>query len=159
IMAPGKLFYNFCGTLEYCSPEVLQGNPYEGPELEMWSLGVLLYTLLFSENPFCDIFYSLVIKLFLCILSELDDVLHGLLDPEPTQRMTLDQLLLQPWISQPISLSEYSWAEVVPETQSCCEYFLMVLLDQWVSNFFLKCTTSGDGNQTTDTPPVFISVN
>lgn len=28
LMAPRKLFYNFCGTLEYCSPEVLQGNPY-----------------------------------------------------------------------------------------------------------------------------------
>ncbi|KAM7400735.1 hypothetical protein PAMA_005090 [Pampus argenteus] len=55
MMAPRKLFYNFCGTLEYCSPEVLQGNPYEGPELEMWSLGVLLYTLLFSENPFCGV--------------------------------------------------------------------------------------------------------
>lgn len=28
MMGPKKLFYNFCGTLEYCSPEVLQGNPY-----------------------------------------------------------------------------------------------------------------------------------
>ncbi|CAG07690.1 unnamed protein product [Tetraodon nigroviridis] len=55
MMVPKKLFYNFYGTLEYCSPEVLQGNPYEGPELEMWSLGVLLYTLLFSENPFCGV--------------------------------------------------------------------------------------------------------
>lgn len=27
IMEPGKLFHMFCGTLEYCSPEVLQGNP------------------------------------------------------------------------------------------------------------------------------------
>lgn len=131
---------------------------YEGPELEMWSLGVLLYTLLFSENPFCDVGEILDAKLnppyhlspgtqqlvvisqnmilwvyrdnfvqsdsevFLCILSELDDVLHGLLDPNPTHRMDLDQLLLQSWISQPISLSEYTWAEVVPENLSCCEY-------------------------------------
>ncbi|MGH0166024.1 UNVERIFIED_CONTAM: hypothetical protein FKN15_002483 [Acipenser sinensis] len=27
-LEPGKLFYTFCGTLEYCSPEVLMGNPY-----------------------------------------------------------------------------------------------------------------------------------
>uniref|UniRef100_A0A3Q4MYZ6 non-specific serine/threonine protein kinase n=1 Tax=Neolamprologus brichardi TaxID=32507 RepID=A0A3Q4MYZ6_NEOBR len=124
IMTPGKLFYNFCGTLEYCSPEVLQGNPYEGPELEMWSLGVLLYTLLFSENPFCDVGEILDAKLNppYHLSPELDDVLHGLLDPNPTHRMDLDQLLLQSWISQPISLSEYTWAEVVPENLSCCEY-------------------------------------
>ncbi|XP_035810197.2 PAS domain-containing serine/threonine-protein kinase isoform X2 [Amphiprion ocellaris] len=122
MMAPRKLFYNFCGTLEYCSPEVLQGNPYEGPELEMWSLGVLLYTLLFSENPFCDVGEILDAKLnpLFRLSPELHGVLSGLLHPEPTQRMTLDQLLLQSWISQPISLAEYSWAEVVPETQSVC---------------------------------------
>uniref|UniRef100_A0A3B4ALR1 non-specific serine/threonine protein kinase n=1 Tax=Periophthalmus magnuspinnatus TaxID=409849 RepID=A0A3B4ALR1_9GOBI len=115
MMVPGKLFYNFCGTLEYCSPEVLQGNPYEGPELEMWSIGVLLYTLLFSENPFCGVEEILIAKLKLPfpLSSELQEVLSGLLHPDPAERMTLDQLLLQSWISQPISLSEYSWAEVV----------------------------------------------
>ncbi|XP_052606303.1 PAS domain-containing serine/threonine-protein kinase isoform X2 [Peromyscus californicus insignis] len=51
----GKLFYTFCGTIEYCAPEVLMGNPYRGPELEMWSLGVTLYTLIFEENPFCEV--------------------------------------------------------------------------------------------------------
>uniref|UniRef100_A0A672FC74 non-specific serine/threonine protein kinase n=1 Tax=Salarias fasciatus TaxID=181472 RepID=A0A672FC74_SALFA len=57
MMAPGKLFHTFCGTLEYCSPECdhVVLCRYEGPELEMWSLGVLLYTLLFGENPFCDV--------------------------------------------------------------------------------------------------------
>ncbi|XP_026229459.1 PAS domain-containing serine/threonine-protein kinase isoform X2 [Anabas testudineus] len=122
MMAPGKLFYNFCGTLEYCSPEVLQGNPYQGPELEMWSLGVLLYTLLFSENPFCDVGEILDAKLKppFHLTPELNSVLCGLLHPSPTKRMTLDQLLLQSWISQPISLAEYSWAEVVPPSQSYC---------------------------------------
>ncbi|XP_023261172.1 PAS domain-containing serine/threonine-protein kinase isoform X2 [Seriola lalandi dorsalis] len=128
MMAPGKLFYNFCGTLEYCSPEVLQGNPYEGPELEMWSLGVLLYTLLFSENPFCDVGEILGAKLKppSPLSPELSGVLHGLLHHDPARRMTLDQLLLQSWISQPISLAEYSWAEVVPSTQSYCSPQLQV---------------------------------
>ncbi|KAM7379262.1 hypothetical protein PAMP_004827 [Pampus punctatissimus] len=122
MMAPGKLFYNFCGTLEYCSPEVLQGNPYEGPELEMWSLGVLLYTLLFSENPFCGVEEILHAQLKppFPLSPELHGVLRGLLHPDPTQRMTLDQLLLQSWISQQISLAEYTWTEVVPATESYC---------------------------------------
>lgn len=122
LMVPGKLFYKFYGTLEYCSPEVLQGNPYEGPELEMWSMGVLLYTLLFSENPFCDVeeILSAKLKLPFPLSPELQEVLGGLLHPHPTERMTLDQLLLQSWISQPISLSEYSWAEVVSANQSYC---------------------------------------
>ncbi|XP_076601718.1 PAS domain-containing serine/threonine-protein kinase [Chaetodon auriga] len=122
LMAPRKLFYNFCGTLEYCSPEVLQGNPYEGPELEMWSLGVLLYTLLFSENPFCGVGEILEAKLKppFPLSHDLHGVLCGLLHPDPAQRMTLDQLLLKPWISQAITLAEYSWTEVVPTTQSHC---------------------------------------
>ncbi|XP_077411660.1 PAS domain-containing serine/threonine-protein kinase isoform X2 [Vanacampus margaritifer] len=122
MMTPGKLFYTFCGTLEYCSPEVLQGNPYEGPELEMWSLGVLLYTLLFSENPFIGVAEILEAKLKppFDLSSELNRVLCGLLHPEPTRRMTLDQLLLRSWVSQPISLAEYTWTEVFPATQSNC---------------------------------------
>ncbi|KAM6919057.1 PAS domain-containing serine/threonine-protein kinase [Xenentodon cancila] len=122
ILTPGKLFYNFCGTLEYCSPEVLQGNPYEGPELEMWSLGVLLYTLLFSENPFCDVGEILDAKLKppFPLSPELHDVLSGLLHRNPAKRMTLDQLLLESWISQPISLADYSWTEVVLAAGSFC---------------------------------------
>jgi len=43
--------------------------------------------------------------------------LSGLLQPEPELRMTLDQLLLEPWVSQSISLAEYSWNEVVPDNR------------------------------------------
>ncbi|XP_076837669.1 PAS domain-containing serine/threonine-protein kinase [Brachyhypopomus gauderio] len=118
LLQPGRLFHVFCGTLEYCSPEVLQGNPYEGPELEMWSLGVLLYTLLFSENPFCTVEETLVASLHPpCEVSmELSGLLAGLLHPDPSLRMCLEELVEEPWIRQPINLAEYSWKEVFPSS-------------------------------------------
>lgn len=52
---------------------------------------------------------------------ELQDMLCGLLQPDPSLRMTLDDLLLQSWVSQPISLAEYSWMEVVCAAQGYCK--------------------------------------
>ncbi|KAF7692598.1 hypothetical protein HF521_010208 [Silurus meridionalis] len=116
LLESGKLFHAFCGTLEYCSPEVLQGNLYKGPELEMWSLGVLVYTLLFSENPFGSVEEIIQAKLNIPyeISPDLHTLLAGLLHREPTERMTLEELLHEPWIRQPINLAEYSWSDVFP---------------------------------------------
>uniref|UniRef100_A0A8C2K8H7 PAS domain-containing serine/threonine-protein kinase n=1 Tax=Cyprinus carpio TaxID=7962 RepID=A0A8C2K8H7_CYPCA len=124
LLEPGKLFYTFCGTLEYCSPEVLQGNPYEGPELEMWSLGVFLYTLLFSENPFGCVEETLQARLNppCQISTELCALLAGLLHPVVDQRMTLEELLESQWIQQPINLAEYSWAEVFPSSNESTQH-------------------------------------
>ncbi|KAA0718713.1 PAS domain-containing serine/threonine-protein kinase [Triplophysa tibetana] len=124
VLEPGQLFYTFCGTLEYCSPEVLQGNPYEGPELEMWSLGVLLYTLLFSENPFFNVEETLRARLNppCKISTELYGLLAGLLHPVVAQRMTLDELLESPWLRQPVNLAEYSWGDVFPSSNESTEH-------------------------------------
>uniref|UniRef100_A0A672FT91 non-specific serine/threonine protein kinase n=1 Tax=Salarias fasciatus TaxID=181472 RepID=A0A672FT91_SALFA len=109
MMAPGKLFHTFCGTLEYCSPECdhVVLCRYEGPELEMWSLGVLLYTLLFGENPFCDVGEILEARLNLRY-----QVSEGL----PPLSVSENRI-------QPISLAEYSWSEVVPSSPGHCQYF------------------------------------
>ena len=50
----GRLFDRFAGTVQYCPPEILQGHKYLGPPQEVWSLGILLYTLMFAEPPFTD---------------------------------------------------------------------------------------------------------
>ncbi|XP_057191000.1 PAS domain-containing serine/threonine-protein kinase isoform X1 [Triplophysa rosa] len=124
VLEPGQVFYTFCGTLEYCSPEVLQGNPYEGPELEMWSLGVLLYTLLFSENPFFNVEETLQARLNppCQISTEFYGLLAGLLHPVVAQRMTLEELLESPWLRQPVNLAEYSWGEVFPSSNESTEH-------------------------------------
>ncbi|XP_030350072.1 PAS domain-containing serine/threonine-protein kinase isoform X2 [Strigops habroptila] len=137
-LEPSKLFYTFCGTIEYCSPEVLSGKPalsleagsliptpggkpyhhrvininctckYRGPELEMWSLGVTLYTLVFGENPFC----------------ELEEAMAAVLNPpravSKEQRTTLVMLVEDQWLKQPVNLGDYTWEEVYlsAETES-----------------------------------------
>ncbi|XP_071422789.1 PAS domain-containing serine/threonine-protein kinase isoform X1 [Pithys albifrons albifrons] len=113
-LEPGKLFYTFCGTIEYCSPEVLSGKPYHGPELEMWSLGITLYTLVLGENPFCELEEALAA--ILCpprpVSEGLMDLMAGLLHPVPEQRMTLAVLAEAPWLRQPVNLADYTWEEV-----------------------------------------------
>lgn len=115
----GKLFYTFCGTIEYCAPEVLMGNPYRGPELEMWSLGVTLYTLIFEENPFCEVEETMeaVIHPPFLVSQELMTLLSGLLQPSPEERTTLEKLILDPWVTQPVNLANYTWEEVCRTNQ------------------------------------------
>ncbi|XP_058520295.1 PAS domain-containing serine/threonine-protein kinase [Ochotona princeps] len=110
----GKLFYTFCGTIEYCAPEVLMGNPYRGPELEMWSLGVTLYTLIFEENPFCEVEETMeaAINPPYLVSQELMNLVSGLLQPVPQRRTTLEKLVTDPWVTQPVNLTDYTWEEV-----------------------------------------------
>uniref|UniRef100_A0A803YGJ2 non-specific serine/threonine protein kinase n=1 Tax=Meleagris gallopavo TaxID=9103 RepID=A0A803YGJ2_MELGA len=113
-LQPGKLFYTFCGTIEYCSPEVLSGKPYHGPELEMWSLGVTLYTLIFAENPFCELEEAMaaVLNFPRPVSKDLMNLIVGLLHPAPEQRTTLAMLVEDPWLKQPVNLGDYTWEEV-----------------------------------------------
>ncbi|XP_024070139.2 PAS domain-containing serine/threonine-protein kinase [Terrapene carolina triunguis] len=113
-LEPGKLFYTFCGTIEYCSPEVLLGNPYQGPELEMWSLGITLYTLLFGENPFCELEETMeaVLNPPYRVSEDLMALVSGLLHAAPEQRTTLEKLVENPWVLQPVNLANYTWEEV-----------------------------------------------
>ena len=47
-----SLLSTFCGSPLYASPEIVKGTPYHGPEVDCWSLGVLLYTLVYGAMPF-----------------------------------------------------------------------------------------------------------
>lgn len=42
----------YCGSPLYASPEIVSGQPYYGPEVDCWSLGVVLYTLVYGTMPF-----------------------------------------------------------------------------------------------------------
>lgn len=113
------MFSTFYGTTEYCSPEVLAGNKYHGPELELWSLGVTLYVLMFFENPFLDMEDTLRADLLFPqdVTIELENLLLRMLDKDPKTRMSMKELLAHEWITQDI-VNNFNFASIVPSTDS-----------------------------------------
>ncbi|RCH93541.1 hypothetical protein CU098_007725 [Rhizopus stolonifer] len=99
-----RKFDTFTGTLEYCAPEVLKGKLYEGPPQDIWASGVLLFTLIYRENPFNNIDGILEdeFKVPFILSEESLDLVKKMLDRDIEKRIDIDQVLAHPWF-HPIS--------------------------------------------------------
>ncbi|KAM8874812.1 5'-AMP-activated protein kinase catalytic subunit alpha-2 isoform 2-T2 [Spinachia spinachia] len=54
MMSDGEFLRTSCGSPNYAAPEVISGRLYAGPEVDIWSSGVILYALLCGTLPFDD---------------------------------------------------------------------------------------------------------
>lgn len=100
-----KEFLSFHGTVDYAPPEVVRGEPHDGPPQDMWAMGVLLYTLCFKESPFHSVSEILECKLRIPFepTKEIVETIQRLLDPDPRKRMTAAELASLPWIQRALS--------------------------------------------------------
>ncbi|KAG1325187.1 hypothetical protein G6F62_008685 [Rhizopus arrhizus] len=96
----GRKFDTFGGTLDYCAPEILKGMPYEGPPQDIWSLGTLLYTMIYRENPFYNVDEILEHDLRVpYVLSEESlDLVRHMLNRDVKERYTINQVLAHSWL-------------------------------------------------------------
>lgn len=115
----GKKFATFCGTMDYCSPDVLLGNKYFGPELDVWTCGIALYTLVFCENPFqsAEETIECILKPPFKVSKELMKLLFSVLCPKPELRATIEEIEANEWVNQPVDLSKFKWNEVIRDTE------------------------------------------
>ncbi|KAI8077741.1 kinase-like domain-containing protein [Halteromyces radiatus] len=95
------LFEKFYGTVSFASPEILMAKLYRAEPAEIWSLGVLLYTILFGEVPFADPRAAIAGQFAqpkIKVSSKCLHLISCLLERNPDHRPTIHQVLMHPWL-------------------------------------------------------------
>lgn len=105
---PDGLLHTLCGTPAYVAPEILAKQGYDGAKIDVWSCGVILFVLNAGYLPFNDTnlmaMYRKIYKGdFRCpkwTSPELKRFLSRILDPNPGTRITVDEILMDPWFQK-----------------------------------------------------------
>ncbi|ORY57280.1 kinase-like domain-containing protein [Pseudomassariella vexata] len=105
IMTDGNFLKTSCGSPNYAAPEVISGKLYAGPEVDVWSCGVILYVLLIGRLPFDDDHIpSLFAKIQRGVFTipgwcpeEAQKMIRKMLVVNPMQRATIDEIKQEPW--------------------------------------------------------------
>lgn len=105
-------FTSFFGTLDYAAPELLTPladrpcisliSPYPGPPQDIWSMGILLYTMTYKEVPFRNVAEITRAKLDPGRMPfQRDrqlDLINSMLNTDPLQRPTIEKIKQHPWL-------------------------------------------------------------
>ncbi|KAL8657226.1 MAG: hypothetical protein Q9226_002121 [Calogaya cf. arnoldii] len=108
IMTDGNFLKTSCGSPNYAAPEVISGKLYAGPEVDVWSCGVILYVLLVGRLPFDDEFIPALFKKIAAgaynvpnYLSQgAKTIISRMLRVNPVQRITVQEIRQDEWFNQ-----------------------------------------------------------
>merc|ERR1719295_1093695 len=87
-----------CYTPYYVAPEVLGPEKYD-KSCDIWSLGVIMYILLCGFPPFYSN-HELPKPEWTNVSSDAKDLIKGCLKTNPEERLTIDQVIQNKWVSQ-----------------------------------------------------------
>ncbi|CAI5713364.1 unnamed protein product [Peronospora effusa] len=107
VHAPSSRRTTLCGTLDYLPPEMIENKPHD-ENVDVWTLGVLMYEFLTGAPPFetentKETYRRIAhvdLKFPSYMTSDARDLLIKILRHDPQQRMPLERILEHPWIVQ-----------------------------------------------------------
>nr|XP_015193033.1 PREDICTED: serine/threonine-protein kinase SIK3 isoform X1 [Lepisosteus oculatus] len=108
IYSRGQLLKTWCGSPPYAAPELFEGKEYDGPKVDIWSLGVVLYVLVCGALPFDG---STLQNLRARVLSgkfripffmstDCEYLIRHMLVLEPSKRLSMEQICKNKWMKQ-----------------------------------------------------------
>lgn len=108
LFSPRNQLKTFCGSLYFAAPELLQAKQYTGPEVDVWSFGIVLYVLVCGKVPFDDQsmpqLHAKIKKGHVdyppWLSAECRNLIHRMLQTDPTQRLTLSEIMTHPWLTK-----------------------------------------------------------
>uniref|UniRef100_A0A8C7V6H3 non-specific serine/threonine protein kinase n=1 Tax=Oncorhynchus mykiss TaxID=8022 RepID=A0A8C7V6H3_ONCMY len=108
LFSRGQLLKTWCGSPPYAAPELFEGKEYDGPKVDIWSLGVVLYVLVCGALPFDG---STLQNLRARVLSgkfripffmstDCEYLIRHMLVLEPSRRLSMEQICKNKWMKQ-----------------------------------------------------------
>ncbi|XP_037830357.1 SNF-related serine/threonine-protein kinase [Kryptolebias marmoratus] len=115
---PGKKLTTSCGSLAYSAPEILLGDEYDAPAVDIWSLGVILFMLVCGQPPFQEANDSETLTMIMdCkytvpahVSSACKDLIDLMLQRNPKRRASLEEIESHTWLQgvDPSPATKYS---------------------------------------------------
>ncbi|KAM9310328.1 SNF-related serine/threonine-protein kinase [Pholidichthys leucotaenia] len=103
---PGKKLTTSCGSLAYSAPEILLGDEYDAPAVDIWSLGVILFMLVCGQPPFQEANDSETLTMIMdCkytvparVSCACKDLIDRMLQRDPKRRASLEEIESHAWL-------------------------------------------------------------
>lgn len=105
----GERKRTICGTPNYIAPEVLEGKQGHSYEVDIWSIGVIIYTLIIGKPPFETSDVKTTYKRIrmnaynfpenVQITDPARDIITKILNNDPAKRPTVDEILTHEWMN------------------------------------------------------------
>ncbi|KAK5580578.1 hypothetical protein RB653_000598 [Dictyostelium firmibasis] len=112
IIKPGNLLSTFCGSPVYAPPEILLEKRYNGNEVDIWSMGVILYAMVTGQLPWTltdGVQVEGMDRLLrgefkypshVILSDDVKDLINRMIVAEPVERATLDEIKNHVWVNK-----------------------------------------------------------
>ncbi|KAG1698106.1 Serine/threonine-protein kinase SIK2 [Nymphon striatum] len=105
---PDELLATWCGSPPYAAPEVFEGKRYTGPEIDIWSLGVVLYVLVCGALPFDGNSLQMIrdrvlsgrFRIPFFMSEDCENLIRKMLVLDPTKRLTIVKIKQHKWMQK-----------------------------------------------------------